>query len=117
VTEGDTTRRFRVTIAPPEGTAVSVAGTGQNSDSSVATVDGATPVYSPFRGKAELVDLPVAVGDEVRPGQVVAAVELMKAKHDVRAPCGGRVLRIDAALGSDVTAGLPIMLIATEQLS
>jgi biotin carboxyl carrier protein len=43
---------------------------------------------------------------------VVAAIEVMKARHDVRAPCGGRVLHIEASLGADVTAGTPIMLIA-----
>ena len=75
------------------------------------TVDGATPVYSPFGGKAQLVDLAVKVGDQVVPGQVVAAVEVMKARHDIRAPCAGRVLHIDATLGADVTAGTPIMLI------
>jgi pyruvate carboxylase subunit B len=111
LTEGGHTRRFRVTIAPPAGTSVRVAGNGQPHAPAPAMVDGATPVYSPFRGKAELVALPVGVGDEVRAGQVVAAVEVMKAKHEVRAPCAGRVVRIDAALGTDVTAGRPIMLI------
>jgi biotin carboxyl carrier protein len=42
----------------------------------------------------------------------VAAVEAMKAKHDVRCPCSGTVATIDAELGSDVTAGRPILTIA-----
>ncbi len=44
-------------------------------------------------------------------GQVVAAVEAMKAKHDVKAPCAGKVVSIDAELGADVVAGQPIMTI------
>ena len=106
-------RRFRVRIDPPAGTAVRVAPAAEDANTARRTTfEGATPVYSPFAGKAELVDLAVKVGDPVRAGQVVAAVEVMKAKHDVRAPCSGRVLRIDAVLGTDVTAGAPIMLIA-----
>ena len=50
-----------------------------------------TPVFSPFQGKVELVEINVKVGDAVTEGQVVAAVEAMKAKHDVKAPCGGKV--------------------------
>ncbi len=113
VTEGSATRRFRITIEPPAGAAIqagpaapaaAVAGSG------AAQVEG-TPVYSPFEGKTELVELNVKVGDTVGEGQVVAAVEAMKAKHDVKAPVAGRVLSIDAEIGSDVQAGSPIMTI------
>ena len=37
----------------------------------------------------EVVDIQVAVGDVVKPGAVVAQVEAMKAKHDIRTPVGG----------------------------
>ena len=53
----------------------------------------------------------VKVGDAVTAGQVVAAVEAMKAKHDVKAPCAGKVKSIDAALGDDVVAGQSILTI------
>ncbi|HEY0873336.1 MAG TPA: biotin/lipoyl-containing protein [Vicinamibacterales bacterium] len=115
VTEGDTTRRFRITIDPPEGTAIRVASAGTRAAEPGADgFDGATPVFSPFAGKAELVHVAVRVGDEVRSGQVVAAVEVMKARHEVRSPSDGRVLRIDAALGTDVTSAAPIMLIVPQ---
>nr|HMQ13472.1 acetyl-CoA carboxylase biotin carboxyl carrier protein subunit [Candidatus Competibacter phosphatis] len=68
-----------------------------------------TPVFSPFEGKVELVDINVKVGDTVSKGQVVAAVEAMKAKHDVRAPRDGTVMEINAELGSEVFAGKPIL--------
>jgi pyruvate carboxylase subunit B len=113
VSEGSTTRRFRVTIEPPAGVAVMVAPAAERRGPRLdAPADGATPVYSPFAGRAELVHLAVKVGDVVEAGQVVAAVEAMKAKHEVRAPCGGRVVRIEATVGTDVGAGMPIMSIA-----
>ena len=51
------------------------------------------------------------VGDLVTEGQVVAAVEAMKAKHDVRAPRAGRVISIDAELGATVHGGRSILTI------
>jgi biotin carboxyl carrier protein len=70
-----------------------------------------TPVFSPFEGKTELVEICVRAGDAVVAGQVVAAVEAMKAKHDVRAPRAGTVVSIDAELGTAVMAGKPILTI------
>jgi biotin carboxyl carrier protein len=58
-----------------------------------------------------LVEINVKVGDAVTEGQVVAAVEAMKAKHDVKAPCGGRVLSVDAEIGADIEAGKSILTI------
>jgi biotin carboxyl carrier protein len=43
---------------------------------------------------------------------VVASVEAMKAKHDVRAPCSGKVASVNAEVGSDITRGKPILTIA-----
>jgi pyruvate carboxylase subunit B len=112
VNEGASARRFRITIEPPAGVPIKVAaGPAPAQETVRGTTDGATPVYSPLPGKAELIQLAVKVGDPVQPGQVVAAVEVMKAKHEIRAPLGGRVLRIDATLGSHVAANMPIMLI------
>ncbi len=108
VVEGGATRTFTITIEPPStggpasapAAARPVAGTGAG-----------TPVYSPFAGKTELVEIRVGVGDTVTEGQIVAAVEAMKAKHDVKAPCAGRVVSIDALLGADIDAGQSIMTI------
>jgi biotin carboxyl carrier protein len=70
-----------------------------------------TPVFSPFQGKTELVEIKVAVGEQVTAGQVVAAVEAMKAKHDVKAPCAGTVASVDADIGADIESGQAIMTI------
>jgi biotin carboxyl carrier protein len=110
VVEGGTTRRFQITIAPPAG--AEAVGSAPVAPASAAPAGGRTPVYSPFEGKAQLVEVRVRVGDAVREGQVVAAVEAMKAKHEVRCPCSGKVASIDAELGSDVMAGRPILTVA-----
>jgi biotin carboxyl carrier protein len=69
------------------------------------------PVFSPFKGKVELVELKAQIGEVVKEGQIVAAVEAMKAKHDVRAPVTGKVLTIEASVGADIAAGQPILTI------
>ena len=110
VNEGGTVRRFRVTIEPPAGVGIAIAPVRERSpETPQEHLEGATPVYSPLPGRAELIQLTVGAGDAVRAGQVVAAVEVMKAKHEVRAPHVGRVLRIDAALGTQVSSGTPIL--------
>ncbi len=108
VVEGAVTRNFRITIEPPAGSAP--AATAASAAVPAAAVR-CKAVHSPFEGKVQLVEICVRVGDTVSQGQVVAAVEAMKAKHDVKAPCSGKVLSIDAELGSDVTIQQPIMTI------
>lgn len=110
VEESGKTRTFKVTIDVPGGAAVAAAGPviSASTSSSDASV---TPVYSPFEGKVEVVEINVKVGDSVGEGQVVAAVEAMKAKHDVKAPCAGKIVSIDVELGGEVSAGRPILTI------
>ncbi len=107
VNEGGTTRTFEITIEPPAGGGAAPAA------APTATGGSSTPVFSPFEGKTELVEINVKVGDTVSEGQVVAAVEAMKAKHDVKAPCAGTVATVEAELGADIEAGQPILTLAT----
>lgn len=104
VVEGSVTRTFRITLEPPAAPGPAAAPANPHPTQG-------TPVYSPFAGEVEVVDLAVKVGDAVQAGQVVAAVEAMKAKHEVRAPIGGRVVAIHAGLGTMVDAGRPILTI------
>lgn len=103
VVEGGSSRSFRITIDPPKGAAAGGA------TAAPAAGGKQVPVFSPFEGKVELVEINAKLGDTVKKGQVVAAVEAMKAKHDVRAPEDGTVLEVHATLGSEVTAGHPIL--------
>ncbi len=114
VVEGTTTRHFRITIELP----VSAGAPATAGPPALARETTVTPaaermsIYSPFEGKVELVEIRAHVGDSVVEGQVVAEVEAMKTKHDVRAPCPGRVVSIDAEIGSDVEAGRSILTLA-----
>jgi len=105
VSEGGNTRTYEVVIEPP-ATATPVAAT-QNTAAAVSS--STTDVFSPFEGNVELVEVNVKTGDTVKQGQVVAAVEAMKAKHDVKAPCSGRVSAVHASIGNEVSAGNPIL--------
>ncbi|HMO50197.1 MAG TPA: biotin attachment protein [Kiritimatiellia bacterium] len=106
VAEGATTRTFRITIEPPGGAA---SGSADAVGSVASSATAGIPVFSPFEGKVELVEINVKAGDMIKQGQIVAAVEAMKAKHEVRAPADGKVAAVHAALGAEVTSGHPIM--------
>jgi len=111
VVEGGSTRTFRITIEPPHGGTHSASAQVNAPTQTVVSSGQTTPVFSPFEGKVELVEINVKVGDHVKKRQVVASVEAMKAKHDVRAPVDGRVISVNATLGSEVTSGHPIMML------
>ena len=108
VTEGGNTRTYEVVVEPPVSAAAPTAASGQSAPAP-ASGGAATDVFSPFEGNVELVEVNVKVGDTVTQGQVVAAVEAMKAKHDVKAPCAGRVSAVHAAIGNEVSASKPIL--------
>ena len=106
VSEGGKTRTYEVIIEPPASTTTPSSGQSQQSGNGRGQT---TDVFSPFEGNVELVEINVKVGDRVTQGQVVAAVEAMKAKHDVKAPCSGRVVTVHAVIGNEVSAGKPIL--------
>jgi len=108
VSEGGKTRTYEVIIEPPASTTTPASGQSQQSANGGGQT---TDVFSPFEGNVELVEINVKVGDTVTQGQVVAAVEAMKAKHDVKAPCSGRVAAVHAVIGNEVSAGKPILTI------
>jgi len=108
VSEGGKTRTYEVIIEPPASTTTPASGQSQQSANGGGQT---TDVFSPFEGNVELVEINVKVGDTVTQGQVVAAVEAMKAKHDVKAPSSGRVAAVHAVIGNEVSAGKPILTI------
>jgi acetyl-CoA/propionyl-CoA carboxylase biotin carboxyl carrier protein len=55
-----------------------------------------------------VVRVPVADGEEVAPGQVIAVVEAMKMENPLRAPHAGRVTRLQASAGDIVTQGVTV---------
>ncbi len=109
VVEGGVKRRFKITVGPPGGAEVPAPAPAPATPA--ATGGEAVPVCSPFEGKVEVVEIKVKVGDPVTSGDVVAAVEAMKAKHDVKAPATGKVATVEVSLGAEVSGADPLLTI------
>jgi biotin carboxyl carrier protein len=107
VQEGAQTRTFSVTVEPVGG-----AETPAPAAEAAPAAAGGTQVFSTFAGAVEVVDILVKEGDKVNEGDVVAAIEAMKAKHDIKAPCGGTVSAIHVSIGDEIDSSKPIVSIA-----
>jgi len=92
--------------APMDGRAQSKA---PEQPASAPSSSNGRPIYSTFSGTVEVVDLLVAVGDEVQEGTAVAAVEAMKARHEIRSPEAGRVGEIHVTIGAEIDRSSPIL--------
>jgi 2-oxoisovalerate dehydrogenase E2 component (dihydrolipoyl transacylase) len=64
--------------------------------------------------EAEIVEVPVKVGDPVREGDVLAAVMTDKATVEIPAPVDGRVLKISLELGQKIAVGSELMTLETD---
>jgi pyruvate carboxylase subunit B len=78
----------------------------------VVTLEPAAGFAASPSGSVEVVDILVQVGDAVSTGSVVAAVEAMKAKHDIKSPASGKVQAIHVKIGDEIDSSKPIMTIA-----
>jgi len=108
VDENGVKRTFTITVEPANGGSAPTAISG--APAAVPTSgNGGTPVYSTFAGAVEVVDIVVKVGDSVTKGQVIAAVEAMKAKHDIKAPRDGKVSTINVKIGDEIDSSKPIL--------
>jgi biotin carboxyl carrier protein len=58
------------------------------------------------------VDVLVKVGDKVIEGMVIAQVEAMKAKHDIRSPHAGTVKAVHVSPGHEIDSSMRIVTIA-----
>jgi len=107
VEEGGRVRTFIVTVEPN-----SPGSTKSTAAAAEALSSAGTTVHSIFGGDVEVVDILVRVGDTVSKGMVVASIEAMKAKHDIKAPCDGVVSSIDVRIGDDIDATRSILTIS-----
>jgi pyruvate carboxylase subunit B len=113
VQEGSTTRTFSVTVEPLGGGSQGAASAAAAPAApAAAPASGGSQVFSTFAGQVEIVDILKHVGDTVKEGDVVAAVEAMKAKHDIRAQFGGTVTAVHVKIGDEIDSTRPIMTIA-----
>ena len=107
VEENGKSRIFYVTLEPLN----SEPSSGQSESEEVSDSGNGESVYSSFAGTVDMVDILVQVGSEVSKGQVVAQVEAMKAKHDIKAPRDGKVSEILVEIGDEIDSTKPIMMI------
>ena len=109
VEENGSKRTFMITMEPATG---SGSATATPPSTTAPAVTNGTPVYSTFAGFVEVVDIMVKTGDAVSKGQVVAAVEAMKAKHEIKSPCDGKVSSINVQIGDEIDSSKPILTIS-----
>jgi pyruvate carboxylase subunit B len=113
VRENGKTRVFTVTLEPVGGgsggaTAAPAAATAVPAQSAPS----GTPIHSTFAGSVEVVDVLVKPGDVVEEGTVVAQIEAMKAKHDIKTHVGGVVGAVHVGIGEEIDSSRPIVTIA-----
>jgi pyruvate carboxylase subunit B len=105
VEENGKSRTFYVTLEPIDGEPTS----DQSDAMKISDSANGESVYSSFAGTVDIADILVKVGSEVTKGQVVAQVEAMKAKHDIKAPIGGKVFEILVEIGDEIDSTKPIL--------
>jgi biotin carboxyl carrier protein len=107
VEERGKSRVFTVTVEP----------LGQAERSATSTTNASprktngTPVFSTFAGKVDVVDILVKEGDTIHKGQVIAQVEAMKAKHDIKAQQEGIVNTVLVTIGDEIDSSQPILIL------
>ncbi len=115
VEENGRSRMFVVTLEPENDSSQPAAATASGGGTATATAPAATngtTVHSVFQGQVEVVDILVKEGDSVTEGQVVAAVEAMKAKHNIKSPAAGKVTKVHVGIGDEIDSSQPIMTIS-----
>ena len=68
-----------------------------------------TAVQSPLPGV--ILDIKVAVGDQVKAGQMVAILEAMKMENNINAECDGVITAIKVSKGDNILEGSDIVII------
>lgn len=76
---------------------------------SAAPAGKGTAVQSPLPGV--ILDIKVAVGDQVKAGQTVAILEAMKMENNINAECDGVITAIKVSKGDNILEGSDIVII------
>ena len=87
---------------------------GQSTTTQAINVVGAAkgePLFHPFAGSVQVVDILVRQGDAVQEGQTVAYVEAMKAKHHIKSHVKGIVAKVNVKIGDEIDSSTPILII------
>ena len=79
--------------------------------STIAVSGSGNPIYHPFEGIVQVVDILVHQGDTVQIGQTLAFVEAMKAKHHIKSNVKGIVTKVNVKIGDEINSTTPIIII------
>ena len=110
VEENGRIRTFIVTSEPIlQTTGVKTEGAIQ--PAAVIESNNGHQIFHPFAGSVEVVDILVRQGDMVEEGQIVAQVEAMKAKHNIKSSIKGTVSRVNVKIGDEIDSSTPILII------
>ncbi|KAA3662354.1 MAG: biotin attachment protein [Calditrichaeota bacterium] len=101
-------RTFVVTLEPMNGEKQN----GATVEEPAKPKGDGKPVFSTFAGKVDVVNVLVKVGDTVSEGQVVAEIEAMKAKHDIKTPIAGTVTSVNVTIGDEIDSSQPVITVA-----
>jgi pyruvate carboxylase subunit B len=108
VEENGKSRIFMITLEPVKG-----KDQVTTTSDAVDSAQNGEAIYSTFAGAVDIVDILVKVGDTVSKGQVIAHVEAMKAKHDIKAPRDGKVTLISVEIGDEIDSTCPILTLSS----
>jgi pyruvate carboxylase subunit B len=110
VEENGKIRTFIVTSEPILQSA-GVKTEGAVQPTAVIESSNGQQIFHPFAGSVEVVDILVKQGDKVEEGQIVAEVEAMKAKHNIKSSVKGTVSRVNVKIGDEIDSSTPILII------
>jgi len=111
IEENGKTRTFIVTSEPISKPSTSVGKVIMAQTVLDSEAVKSTPIFHPFEGIVQVVDILVHEGDTVKEGQTVAFVEAMKAKHHIKSQVEGIVTKVNVKIGDEINSSTPIIII------
>jgi pyruvate carboxylase subunit B len=111
VEENGKTRMFIVTSEPISTPSTSVGKVIMAQTVLDSEAVKSTPIFHPFEGIVQVVDVLVHEGESVKNGQTVAFVEAMKAKHHIKSQVDGIVTKVNVKIGDEINSSTPIIIL------
>ena len=111
VDENGKTRTFIITSEPISTLSTSVGKVVVSQTVLDSETVKSTPIFHPFEGIVQVVDILVHEGDSVTQGQTVAFVEAMKAKHHIKSQINGIVSKVNVKIGDEINSATPLMIL------
>lgn len=111
VEENGKTRTFIITSEPILNRAVSIGKVPSAQTILESESIKSTPIFQPFEGIVQVIDILVHEGDSIKVGQTVAFVEAMKARHHIKSHVDGIVTKVNVKIGDEINSSTPIIIL------